>query len=218
MFLCVFVIYVRYFLLVSLYSMNKLYNNNEILIMFYRLLLIIIPLCFSGAAYAESFFNKVLTNEPGEMGYKYVSLTFVDNRTFDSGISFYGSFPLANNVVVDTYYEALSDITVIGVGGLLHQTTGLIDDADINLAAGFRRYSYDAGGSDSGLVASLGVRKEMNPDFELNTKATLAFVDDTDLEVEVGAVYEITNALHLDGKVTFADTDKLNIGIRYYLD
>ena len=193
--------------------------------MFNRSFITILMLGAALSVQAEGFFDKLASKKPGNMNYKYLSLSYVDYDDVGDGIGFIGSFEIKKNIAAVFYYDSVSDNnvdgTVLGLDALVHQPFSGAKDTDLFYGVGFRRVEVEVGSfdaSESGLVLTAGLRNEVDPDLEVNGRVAFETVDENDLEVAIGAVYEISEHLHFQGELLFADTDRLGLGVRYYIN
>lgn len=179
---------------------------------------------FSVASQGENFLDKLTSQAPGNMDYKYVTANYVDYDPSFDGFGFSVSYPVKQNIVIQGYYDTTSrssvDLTVLGADALIHQDLPSIEDTDVFYGAGFRRYSASVGSfsnSDSGLVFTAGLRKEVTPDLEVHGKAAFDTAGENDFQFGGGAVYQVTDELHAEAQLIFADADRLSFGVRYYM-
>lgn len=192
--------------------------------MFNRLFFVMSLCFFALPSMAQNFFDDLLSKPPGDMNYRYLSVSFVDYDEAGDGLGFSGSFEVKENIAAQIYYDNTSensvDVTVLGADAIVHQEMPKMDSTDLILGAGVRKVDVPSD-SEFGLVFTAGARKEMDPDLEFNAMVQIETVDGMDIDFGFGGVYEISPILHFQADYRIAGEDgfdRLGLGVRYYLN
>lgn len=168
---------------------------------------------FTTSANAEG----LLKSGPSVFNYNYVDLEYLDRNSND-GFALRFSADFKPNYAFNVGYSKLGsgrrDIDFLSAGVTYHIQTANYPQADWVFDAGFQ--SVDAGSDDSGLLLGAGIRYAMNDALELNGTLNLTTVGDTDLAINIRALYEVATGFSALLETDIGDNSALGLGLRFY--
>ncbi len=166
-------------------------------------------------AVAEGF----LKNGPSVFNYNYVEIKYVDVDGGD-GFSLLGSADIKENIALQVEFSQFefgsAEVDVLQFGASYYIQSRSYPLADWVFSAGFERLSGDRFSSDSGIFVSAGTRYAVNDVLEVNAALELATAGDTDLNLHLAALYEVTPGFSAVLATDLGDDSSLGIGIRFY--
>jgi hypothetical protein len=151
--------------------------------------------------------------------YNYIEGGYLhrDQAGDEDGFRIAGSFDVLSPVAIFAEYGDVDQFSQLTIGGLWH--TPLTRDLDLNLGASFEQFDHDNGGDDAGFGLRGGVRWAVpNTRLELNPELRYVNVDHDKADgvsARLGALYQLTSALDLEGGVQAGDDDRFDLGVRY---
>lgn len=172
-------------------------------------------LCSATGAAAEG----LLKIGPSVFNYNYVEIKYVDVDGGD-GFSLVGSGDIKQNIALQVEYSqfgsGFADVDLLQFGGSYYIQSQSYPAADWVFAAGIENFSSGSRSSDSGIYASAGTRYAVNNLLEINAALQLSTAGDTDLNLSLAALYELSPGLSFLVETDLGDDSTLGIGARFY--
>jgi len=166
------------------------------------------------SAYADS----LLKTGPSVFNYDYADLIYVDDDANGLGLRF--SADIRDNYALQIGYTRLSagrfDYDTLSGGVAYHiEAAKYRGKADWVFDAGFQ--TADAAGLDeTGLYLGAGMRYAVNDALEVNGAVNLNTIFDTDLTLNLRALYEVATGFSALLETGIGDGSSLAVGLRFY--
>lgn len=170
-------------------------------------------------AFTQSASAQLLRNGPSVFNYNYFDALYLDSDGAD-GLGLLFSADIRDNYALQVGYARLTegrfDADTVTGGVAYHiETANYQGRADWVLDLGFQ--IVDAEGVDeTGLYAGAGMRFAVNDALELNGSLNLTTAFDTDLSVNLRALYEVATGFSALLETDIGDGTALGVGLRYY--
>jgi len=162
--------------------------------------------------------DSLLKTGPSVFNYDYGDLLYVDDDANGLGLRF--SADIRDNYALQIGYTRLSagrfDYDTLSGGIAYHiEAANYRGKADWVFDVGFR--TADAAGIDeTGLYLGAGMRYAVNDALEVNGALNLDTIFDTDLTVNLRALYEVATGFSGLLETTIGDGSYLGLGLRFY--
>jgi len=159
-----------------------------------------------------------LPTGPHVFNYNYVELKFVDVDSAN-GFAVAGSADIRPNLAVNAEFAALSagsaDLDLLRIGVNSYIGSKAYRQADWVFGAGLD-FADVNGSNEGGVFANAGVRYALTDAVELNGAVELSTLDDVDLSLELGALYEISTGFAALVEAEFGEDTSIGLGLRFY--
>jgi hypothetical protein len=165
----------------------------------------------AAALFAQPAYAEIFKKGPSVFNYNLVELKYFDADGVD-GFSLVGAGDIRDNIALRVnYVRADSDADGLRFGAVYYIQSQSYPRADLNFAAGLDRVE-----DESGVYASAGTRYAFSDVIELNAAVELTTVVDTDLNIQLGGLYELSPGFSALLETTLGDNSAISIGARFY--
>lgn len=178
----------------------------------------VLALLNSSLIFSNAQAEGLLKSGPSVFNYDYVDLEYIDNDGADGfGLRFSADFK--ENLAVQVGYSKLSagrlDFDTLSGGVAYHIQTSNYPQADWVFDAGLQ--TADSGfNDDTGLYLGAGIRYAVNDALEVNGSVNLNTIGDTDLNINLRALYEVATGFSALLETNIADDSAIGLGLRFY--
>ena len=160
-----------------------------------------------------------LKEGPSNFNYNYAEIAYVDFDDDFDGVSLRFSASFHQNYAFRASYSRASagsfDLDSLFGAVTYHIQSRAYPQADWFLEAGLVAVDLDFD-DDVGISLGGGVRYGLSDALELNGNLFLATAFDTDLLIELRALYEFASGFSGFAETTFGDGTTLGLGLRFY--
>ncbi len=162
---------------------------------------------------------QLLKSGNSVFNYNYVDALYLDDDDAD-GLGLRFSADIRDNFALQVGYARISagrsDADTIAGGVAYHiAAASFLERADWVFDLGFQIIDAD-GNDDTGLYAGAGIRYAANAALELNGSVNLTTAVDTDLDLNLRALYEVATGFSAMVETYLGDGASLGIGLRFY--
>lgn len=161
----------------------------------------------------------LLKTGPSVFNYNYADLTYIDDDGAD-GLGLRFSADIRDNYAIQVGYSRLSagrfDASSVSGGIAYHiEAANYRGKADWVFDLGFQTVDgvFD---DETGLYAGAGMRYAVNEALEVNGSVNLTTVFDTDLSLNLRALYEVATGFSALLETNLGDGSGIGLGLRFY--
>lgn len=165
-------------------------------------------------AHADGF----LKTGPSVFNYDNIDLTFIDADIFN-GVGVSVSTEFKENYAIRVGYSQLevedADADALDLGVDYHIQSARYPRADWVFGAGLQKIDTELS-DETGLDLRAGIRYAMTDALELSSSFIVQTVEDTDVGLNLTALYEITTGFSGLVQTNISDDSSLGLGLRFY--
>lgn len=182
-------------------DLNKTTSTQFVLVAF---LLAVTPF---NSAFASELFSK----GPSVFNYNFVEIKYYDADGTD-GFGLVGSGDIRENIALRVnYINADNGNDGLRLGVTYYKQSQDFPRADLNFSAGLDRVE-----DEGGIFVSAGTRYAFNDIIELNAAVELNTVFDTDLNILLAGLYEVSPGFSILLETNLGDDSVIALGARFY--
>ncbi len=159
------------------------------------------------ASHAADLFSK----GPSVFNYNFAEIKYLDADGAD-GFGLTGSGDIRDNIALRVdYLSADNDNDALRLGATYYKQSQRYPRADLNFSAGLDRVE-----DEGGIFASVGTRYAFNDVIELNAALEFNTVFDTDLNILLAGLYEVSPGFSALLQTSLGDDSVIGLGVRFY--
>lgn len=179
---------------------------------------ILIPALLSFLTFSQAS-AQLLRNGPSVFNYNYIDLLYLDSDGVD-GLGLLFSADIRDNYALQVGYARLSegrlDADTVSGGVAYHiETANYQGKADWVFDLGFEIADVE-GIDETGLYAGAGIRYSVTNALEVNGSLNLSTTFDTDLSLNLAALYEVATGFSALIQTDIGDGTAFGVGLRFY--
>lgn len=155
---------------------------------------------------------ELLKKGPSVFNYNFVEVKLLDS----DGFGLTGSADIKENIAIRVDFTEIDtgpfgDSSALRLGGSYYIQSKSYPQADWVFSAGLDSFS-----SETGLFLSAGTRYAIDDALEINGAVELTTIGDTDITLELAALYEFSPGFSGFAAVDVGDDTQLALGVRFY--